>query len=332
MDLVMQLSKKANSTILPHIAKRQMLFVVTTFLSRIVPLVPEQCPKVLDFIESLSFPGRWQDSHEIFEYLLGEISKLIRSKGAESLGFTIARPRDPHMMISEMFQIFDCAISCAPFNAVERSNLLRSVFPILLQLITLDNAGIVPLYWLRRRRNRVYFVTQLWHETYEMLNATEKSLRLVFEPRGINPPSCGARLVYLEVYRAVKDFVTRAGILCPQILFANMLSVLPQLLKQYLDFRSGAHTDCPYCKHCLYDYKTIKIAHRFLSVPGHFVKECIDAANHYKMWLLNECPKEAKQRLEIDLPLVPARLKPEKMYQTKKLTPWIETLLPRRLT
>jgi hypothetical protein len=332
IDIVTKLADDADDAILPHIAKGQMLFAITTFLSRIVPLVPGQCPKVLDFIEGLSFPKQWRDSHEVFEFLMAKTGNCVKSNEPESLGFTITRPRDPHMMISEMFQIFECVRLCKPFDPMKRSELLRSVFPVLLGLITFNNAGIIPIYWLRRRKHAIYFVLQLWHETHELLRATEECFPFLDKRKEGMPPTCGARMVYTEVYKLVKDFAARKGLSYPHILFEKMLNIMPRLLTKYLDFSIGAHGDCFFCNHSLYDYKTLVIGQRFLDMSDHLRKEYVDAAMNYRRWLLNDCPRDSdiKLTLDIDSPLVPARLKPEKMYETQRLTPWIETIDPTR--
>jgi len=333
IDIATRLSTNADSTILPHIAKVKMLFNVTTYLSRIVPLLPDQCSRVLDFIESLSFPEQWRDSHEVFEFLLEKTGKYVKSEGPESLGFTITRPRDPHLMISEMFQIFECASLCEPFNPMKHSDLLRSVFPILLRLITFDNAGVIPMFWLRRRKHAIFFVIQLWHETHELLDATEKILPYAFKRKKGITPTCGARMIYLEVHKAVKDFVTHKGLFCSHILFDKMLNMMPKLLTKYLDFKVGAHSDCFHCNHSIYDYKTLVIAKRFLNMSDHLKKEYVDAAKNYKLWLLNDCPRDRdiKLFLGIDSQMLPARLQPAKIYETQKLAPWIETIVPTRL-
>jgi hypothetical protein len=334
IDIVTKLANSADDAILPDTAKRQMLLAVTTFLSRIVPLVPKQCPKVLDFVEGLSFPKQWTDSREVFEFLMATTGKYVTSNGAESLGFTITRPRDPHMMISEMFQIFECLRLCKPFDLKERSRCLRAVFPVLLGLITFNNAGVIPIYWLRRCKPKhvIYFVLQLWHETDELLRATEETFPSVCKQKEATPPTCGARLAYIEVYKLVKDFVARQGLSCPHILFEKMLNVMPRLLTKYLDFNIGAHGDCFFCNHSLYDYKTLVKGQRFLAMSAHLRKEYVDAAMNYRRWLLNDCPRDETVRftLAFDSPLIPARLKPQKLYETQRLMPWVETIDPTR--
>jgi hypothetical protein len=328
MDLAVGLAQKADTTFLPSDARRKALWAVIAFLNYVVPLLPDQGPKILAFLESLHFPGTWSNEHAVFEFLLARTASLVRSHKTTDLGFTITQPRDPHIILSSMFQVFDAARSIPSVERETRMEVLRSIFPVLLHEITFGNAGIVPLYWLRARGDEISVVVEVWDETPGWLASTQQSMSLALNDRSSRRGMCAARRIYQEVHEMVRGFVTTGNRLGPYRLFQVMMGTIPALVAQHFDFGSGRPPDCFHCREHLYDAKTARIANRFISMPDSFREECVAAASGYERWLIHEGLEYISVSLNTDLTLRPRPISPLAVQSRKALLPWVKVISP----
>jgi hypothetical protein len=328
IDIAICFSKQADSTILPSDARQKALWAVVSFLNYVIPLRPDQGSKILDFIENLCFPGKWSNEHNVFNFLFAKTSDLVNSTKPTDLGFTITRPRDPHIIISSMFQVFDCSQSIPLVEPENRTEVLQSVFPVLLHGLTLDNSCIVPLYWLRVRKNTIYVVIEIWDETPSLLSSTEQNMPWVFDRNSVNPKTCGAKLLYYKAHKAVKKFTSHQKELNFCGLFCYMLDIMPKRVTQYLDFQTTRECECFYCNNTLYTAKTTHIAKRFISMPKYFVDECINAANKYESWLLDGCLGYIEKSLNLRSLLHPFQLSHNTIRIKKIFSPWLKVVSP----
>lgn len=328
IDIAVGLSKSADMTFLPSDARRKALWAVIAFLNCVVPLIPDQGPKIIAFLESLCFPGTWSHEHAVFEFLLTKTGRLVRSHKTTDLGFTISRPRDPHMMISSMFQMFEAARSIPSVQRETRMEILRSIFPVLLHEITLGNSGIVPLYWLRTRKNEISVVVEVWDETPGWLASTQQTMSLALNNRSSRHEMCAARRVYQEVHKTVRRFATTGSHPGHYRLFQDMIGMLPMLIAKHFDFWSEIPHDCFYCRKYLYDAKTACLAKKFISMPDSFRDECVKAVSEYERWLIHEGLKYIGISLNTDLTLRLRQISPLIIQARRALLPWVKIISP----
>jgi len=327
IDIAIGFSKKADATFLPSDARCRMLWAIITYLSYVVPLVPNQGPRIIAFLESLRYPRTWSNDHDVFEFLLAMTARLVRSHRPTDLGFTITHPRDPHVIISSMLQMFEAARSIPLVEHETRMEILQSVFPLLLHEITLGNSGIVPLFWLRARGNEIATVVEVWDETPGWLTSTQQSISLAL--RGHSPchQSCGARRIYQEIYKTIERF-TRTDRLDPYRLFQKMMTTTPEVVTKYFDFGSNIAHDCFHCRKHLLDAKTACLGRRFTSMPDSFRRECVEASRKYEGWLIHEGLEYISASLNTNLTLSLRQISPLVVRWRKSLLPWVHVISP----
>lgn len=328
IDIAVSFAQKADTTFLPSDARRKALWAVLAFLNYVVPLLPDQGPKILAFLESLCFPGTWSNEHAVFDFLLARTASIVRSHKITDLGFTITQPRDPHSIMSSLFQMFDAARSIPSVERETRIEVLRSIVPVLLHELTFGNAGIVPLYWLRTRGDEISVVVEVWDETPGWLASTQQSMSLALNDRSARHGMCAARRIYQEVHEGVRRLVTTANRPGPYRLFQVMMRTIPTLVAKHLDFGSGRSPDCFHCREHLYDAKTARIANRFISMPDGFRQECVEAANGYERWLIHEGLECLRVSLNTNLTLRPHSISPLVVQSRKALLPWVKVISP----
>lgn len=327
-DIAVGFAQKADTAFLPSDARRKALWAVLAFLNCVVPLLPDQGPKILGFLEGLCFPGIWRKEQAVYEFLLARTARLVRSHQIADLGFTITQPRDPHSIMSSMFQMFDAARSIPSVERETRIEVLRSIVPVLLHELTFGNAGIVPLYWLRTRGDEISVVVEVWDETPGWLASTQQSMSLALNDCSARHGICAARRIYQEVHEIVRRLVTTADRPGPYRLFQVMMRTIPALIAPYFDSGRGRSPECPHCRERLYDAKTVRIANRFISMPDSFREECAEAANGYERWLIHEGLEYLRVSLNTDLTLRPRQISPLIIQSRKALLPWVKVILP----
>lgn len=328
IDIAVGFAQQADSALLPSDARRKALWAVLAFLSYVVPLLPDQGPKIIGFLESLSFPGTWRREQRVFEFLLTRTASVVHSHPITELGFTIAPPRDPHAILSSLFQMFDAARSIPSVERETRIEVLRSIFPVLLHELTFGNAGVVPLYWLRARGDEISVVVEVWDETPGWLASTQQSMSLALNDSESRHSLCAARRIYQQVHDTVRKLVTTGDRPGPYRLFQGMMGMIPALVAQHFDFSHGTSPDCFHCREYLYDAKTACIANRFTLMPDGFREECVEAANGYERWLIHEGLECLRVSLNTDLPVRPRPISPLVVQSRKALLPWVKVISP----
>jgi hypothetical protein len=265
---------------------------------------------------------KWGTSHDLFELLIGEIAKDLQQHKPNEVGFTISRPNEPHQLISNLLQIMDC------IDPQQHTlDVISPIFPTCLYLLTLGNSCLLPIYWLRKKKHKIDLVVEIWHETHELLKATEDSMDLVYS-QSYWPPGCGARKAYRKAFQEVKKYSVQPIPFNPYDLFENMLHIVPTILSEYLHNRQE-ESSCDHCNIVFFnDTKIMRKAEKFISMPKSLKSLLVNSCRYYKDWLLNRSIEQIDYYLEKDfdnrLPIQRVRLNPDAIKAKRAQVPWLE--------
>ncbi len=263
----------------PLKAAYDALWGVTGFLSCICPYKPGQLTHILDIAECFSPPNNWTRIRQIFEGLLAHSIEETKQVASEQRAFSLARPNDPHKLVSMMLEFTEEMLKLGPDR-------ILPVFPTLLGITTLELSSFIPLIWLRKKDSHIEASADIFDNTATMIRRVidmEKARERLGEQS-----DCPTGQFHREFQKAIISFVANKRPQRPAQTMQYTLELLPKLAEKYLmQLWKKNNWTCRYCQAQLNHSDTQKACERILTTPTKTFTQLACEMDHYEAWLVS---------------------------------------------
>ena len=278
-------------------------WALTTAVFSVVPLAPDQGPRVLECISTFDPEDRWRTSHDLFEELLLHLSRCVKQAKGENTPptFTLMRPNDPHELVVRSTDLLLDFLN-APVQRVVPT------VPALLSVVTLGLHQNVYLFWLRSDRGLTEGMVEVWPFLKRNMSTVSKALRR--QGIRLGPPvsraRCPAYGVYAQSLVFLRELTRRKRRAWAGYLIHEMLERLIYFLRELMSEVRQEGRSCRNCETALLDDRFPDAAERLIKVPTRKRTELLIAVSRHHNWLQAACLREieAKLRLDADIRIV----------------------------